>query len=229
MKSKKILIFDASSIISLAMNCLLHELRELKKNSNDVEFVLTREVQYEVIERPKKIKRFALEALKSEKMFKERIFVSPSSLGFDEKRISSLSDKILQKSNNIFSTRKRDVHLIDKGEASCLALNKMALQKNFESVIVVDERTTRLLGEKPQNLERLMERKLKMDVKQNKSSDLGFEGFKFIRSTELIYIAHKRGLTRLKGNDALDAMLWGLKFKGAAISGEEINELRKLT
>ena len=226
---KKLLVFDASSIISLAMNCLLPELRELKLASENVEFVLTREVHYEVIERPKKIKRFALEALKAENLYKEKIFVSPSALGFNEDEISRKTDEILNKSNSIFSTRKRDVHLIDKGEASCLAFNEMVLKKGFDSVIVVDERTTRLLGENPGNIEKLMEKKLHMDVKQNKSHNLGFDDFKFVRSTELIYYAYKKGLTRLKGKDALDAMLWGLKFKGAAISDEEIGELEKLS
>ena len=55
-----------------------------------------------------------------------------------------------------------------------------------------------------------------------------FAGIKIIRSTELAYVAYKKGLLRYKNGDVLGAVLYGLKFKGAAISGDEIEEIKKI-
>ncbi|MCK5294397.1 MAG: hypothetical protein KAJ49_07085, partial [Arcobacteraceae bacterium] len=66
----------------------------------------------------------------------------------------------------------------------------------------------------------------KMTVKQEKIDF--FKEFKFIRSTELIYVAHKKDILRLKGAENLSAVLYALKYKGCAISGREIQEIKKL-
>ena len=55
-----------------------------------------------------------------------------------------------------------------------------------------------------------------------------YKKFKVIRSTELIYVAYKKGLVKLKGKLVLDALLWALKFKGCSISGDEIREIKKI-
>ena len=56
-----------------------------------------------------------------------------------------------------------------------------------------------------------------------------FEGFKFIRSAELIYVAYKKNVTRIKdGKDVLDALLYAVKFSGCAISGDEIKEMKRI-
>jgi len=66
----------------------------------------------------------------------------------------------------------------------------------------------------------------KITLKQEKIDF--FKQFKFIRSTELIYVAYKKGLLRLKGTENLSAILYALKYKGCAISGREIQEIRNL-
>jgi len=224
----KALIFDSSSIISLAMNSLLPELRELKMIF-DGDFIITDEVKYEIIDRPLEIKRFALEALQTQELFNAGIFVKPEKVGIKSSEITKMTNTILDKANTIFEVRKKPVHIIDKGEASCMALNRLLLDKGYKSVIVVDERTTRILGEKPENMRKLLEKKLHMNVSQvNDYNILNFKGFRFIRSSELIYVAYKKNLTKIKGKKGLDAMLWSLKFKGAAISDEEIKEIEKI-
>ena len=55
-----------------------------------------------------------------------------------------------------------------------------------------------------------------------------FKGFIFLRSTELMYVAYKKGIIKIKDKNVLDALLYSLKFKGAAISGEEIEEIKKI-
>ena len=43
-----------------------------------------------------------------------------------------------------------------------------------------------------------------------------------------MYVAYKKDLIRWKQKNILDALLYSLKFKGCAISNEEINEIKKI-
>jgi len=223
---KKILIFDSSSLISLTMNGLIGKLEELKKIFNG-KFIITEEVKYEVIDRPINIKRFELEALRVNYLLKNKILELPSSLGIKNSEISDLTKKILNSVNNIFETRKKNVDLRSGGEASCLALNEIVLKKGSKTAIVVDERTTRLLVENPENLKKLMQNRLHMKVKQ-KSPYPKFKDFEIIRSSELMYVAYRKNLFKLKHPKTLDAILYALKFKGCAISTDEIEEIKRM-
>ena len=53
----KYLIFDAGPIINFAMNGSLDILRKLKQNF-DGEFLITKEVKYEIIDHPQSIKKY---------------------------------------------------------------------------------------------------------------------------------------------------------------------------
>ena len=55
-----------------------------------------------------------------------------------------------------------------------------------------------------------------------------FKGFGIIRSAELVYVAYKKGLIKLKDGNVLNALLYAVKFKGAAISGDEIREIERM-
>ena len=95
-------------------------------------------------------------------------------------------------------------------------------------MIVSDERTIRLLTESPKNLKELMERKLHVGLNMKTPDYLN--KYKFIRSTELAYIAYKKNLLDVSSTqDNLDAVLYGLKFKGTAILSEEIEAMKKLS
>ena len=53
--------------------------------------------------------------------------------------------------------------------------------------------------------------------------------FRFIRSAELLFVAFKKKLVHVKkSKDLLDALLYGVKFKGCAISSKEIEEMKRL-
>jgi len=114
---------------------------------------------------------------------------------------------------------------------------------------VIDERTTRMLTEAPENLEKMMERKLHMPLDAELSLLKELRDFKFIRSAELLYVAFKKDLvlsarnsvpsklgtskevpfpSGKKSKDLLDALLYGVKFKGCAISSVEIEEMKRL-
>jgi len=79
------------------------------------------------------------------------------------------------------------------------------------------------------DLKGLMERKLHCDLEANFDLISGLGNYKFVRSAELIYIAYKKNLIGFgKGKDVLDALLYGLKFKGTTISSKEIDILKSL-
>ena len=226
MKPNKAIIFDASTIITFSMNGFLQELKKLKKIFGG-KFLITQDVKREVVDKPMKVNRFKLEALGIEKLMNEKVLEMPSSLKINDGLISKKTDEIKKVANNLFEARGKYLHLIDSGEASCLALSKILDEKKIKNVVAVDERTMRMLGEKPENVKELLERKLHTKVVLKKENFGIFEGFKFIRSAELIYIAHKKKLFDLN-DGVLEALLYAVKSKGCAISGDEIKEIVRM-
>lgn len=223
----KAIIFDASSLISLAINGLFEEIRGLK-SIFDGKFIITEEVKKEAIDSPLKIRRFQLEALKIKQLLDEKVFEMPESLAIKSSEISKRSQEILNLTNSSFIGDGKAVHLIDSGEASCLAVSEIATRKGIKNVISIDERTMRMLIEKPENLKELLEKKIHVDIKieYEKLKTLG--EFKIIRSTELAYIAYKKKIIKIKGENVLSAVLYGLKLNGASITEDEINEMKRL-
>lgn len=223
----KIIIFDASTLITFAMNGLFPELRELKKIFKG-KFVITEDVKREVIDKPITIKRFELEALRVKQLLDDKVLEMASSLGVSENEISKRTKEFLNTANTMFKGRGRDINIIQIGEASCLALSRILDEKKIENVLAVDERTTRMLGEKPENLKKLLQKKLHASVTLSQENFKVFKGFRFIRSSELVYVMYKKGIMRLKDDVVLDALLYAVKFKGCAISGDEIKEIKRL-
>ncbi len=225
--TKKVIVFDSGVIINFAMNGLLEEFTELKKRF-DGKFIITKAVSAEIIDKPMLIKRFKLEALKIKKLLDEKIIEMPSAIGIEDKEISSKTIEVQNKANNIFFGRGNAIQLIHGGEASCLALGALLTEKNINYILSVDERTTRMLGEKPENLSILLEKKMHTDIEVKEENLSYFGKFKFIRSTELMYVAYKKGIIKLKNHDVLDAVLYALKLNGCSISDEEINEMKRI-
>jgi len=224
----KAIIFDASTLISLSMNGLFHELRALKEVFNG-KFLITQDVKIEVVEKPIQRKRFELEALRFRQLIEDKVFELPSSIGIDEKKLSERTKVFVDTANGIFRGDHKEMHIIDAGEASCLALSEELTKKGIQNVLAIDERTMRILIENPQNLNELLKRKLHINVRVNKNEFQIFKGFKVIRSSELVYILHKKNLTKVRdGKLLLDALLWAVKLKGCAISDEEIKEIKKM-
>ena len=222
----KYLIFDSGPIISLTMNGMLPIIEKLKEVF-DGEFILTSQVKNEIVDRPMKIKRYKLEALRVMDLIDRGIFKMSSDIISPQKLNKEIS-RILKITNGVLRTVQtgEKIKIIHEGEASCLAFSNLS---DSDNVIVIDERTTRLLTEAPQNLEKMMGKKLHTPIKAELSLLDGLKKFKFIRSAELLFVAYKKGLIPIKKNkDLLDALLYGVKFKGAAISSQEIEEMKKL-
>jgi predicted house-cleaning noncanonical NTP pyrophosphatase (MazG superfamily) len=224
---KKAVIFDTGVLITLSMNCLLDILRELKKKSN-AEFIITKEVEHEAVIRPMKITRFKLGAMRIKSLIDDGTLVFPEAVGIQQKEISSMAQNVMKSANNLFYEHQKPIHIIDLGESSILALSKLLRDKGIKNVIAMDERTTRMLCEKPNNLHNLLERKLHTKLKEVGKRDDTFHQSSFIRSTEVIYVAFKKGIIKDTSAEMLDALLYGAKFKGAAISGDEIREIERL-
>jgi len=222
-----VIIFDASTLISFSMAGLLPELKELKKRFNG-KFIISQKVKEEAIDVPIKIKRFQLEALKIKALLNQKILELPISLGLDDKIIRAKAHEILDKANTTFHGAEKDIHLIELGEASALAISQILNDKKIKNVIAIDERTTRSLSETPEELKKYLEMKLHAKMTVKKENIEFFKQFQFIRSTELIYVAYKKGLLRLNGSENISAVLYALKYKGCAISGKEIQEMKRL-
>jgi hypothetical protein len=226
----KYLVFDAGPIISLTLNGMLPVIERLK-SVFDGEFILTPAVKREVVDRPMKIKKFKLEALRVQDMIERGVFKMSGDVVANN-RLDREMKKILKTANGVLRTTStgEKIKIIHDGEAACLAFVNLV---KGDSVIVIDERTTRMLAEAPENLESMMERKLHTPLDANLELLNNLKHFKFIRSAELLYMAWKKDLILSVGKggrnkELLDALLYGVKFKGCAISSVEIEEMKKL-
>jgi hypothetical protein len=220
------LIFDAGSLISLTMNGLLPILEKLKQGY-DGEFIITPAVKREVIDRPLKIKKYSLEGVKM-KDFLDRGVLKLSSKIVNDGVLDKETKRLLRIANSSFRVEKtrEKITLIQEGEASCLAFANLCKCKN---AIAIDERTTRMITEAPESLRKLFEKKLSKPIRFDEGSLTEFKKFRFIRSAEVLYMAYKKNLFALKkGRVLLESLLYGVKFKGCAISSKEIDEIKKL-
>ena len=217
----KSLIFDSGAIITLALNDLLYILEPLKKLFRG-DFYITEAVKEELIKNPLKIKRFMLEALMIKKLLEEgilKVFPNNSNLEEEEKRILNLA-------NTTFTTDGEFIKVLDKGETSCLALYNLIKS----DALAIDERSLRMLCEMPKNLHKLFESKFHRKVIANEENYLFFKNFKVIRSSELVFIAYKNKIINLPTgkSEAIEALFYAAKFKGCAISRNEIETAKRL-
>jgi len=224
----KTLVFDASTIISLAMNNFLWILKPLKEKYNG-EFYITQEVKEEIIDVPIKIKKFKLEAIQIQEIIDKGIIkIYPEHLLNKEEELKSIV-------NQIFFVKDQYMSIIDRGELSALVLAK---EINADAV-VIDERTTRLIIENPELLANIFRNKLHTKVKVNENNLKQFlkefSNIKIFRSTELSIIAYELGILDKYTNsnvinkkEMLEAIIWGMRFKGCSISDDEINEILKM-
>lgn len=221
----KYLIFDSGPIISMAMNGLLPVLERLYENFPG-EFIITPSVKGEIVDRPMNIKKYKLEAMKVKNLI-DRGILKMSTEIVPNNRLDKEMKRILKLTNGVLRSgvTREKIKIIHDGEASCLALASIC---GCDNAIVVDERTTRLLVEAPKRLNELMSGKLHIPLVSELSLLNGLKKFKIIRSTELMFIAYKKNLLGLgKEKDTLDAVLYGLKFKGTAVSSQEIEEMKR--
>jgi predicted nucleic acid-binding protein len=225
----KSIVFDTGPIISLTMNNLLWLLEPLKDRFGG-EFYISKTVREELIDKPLSTKKFKFEALQTLQYIKRGTLKV-----IDNENTKKITSKLLELANNSFKARGNWIRIVHHGEieslASAILLNSKAL--------VIDERTTRTLLEDPKTLIRILQNKLHTKIFVNEKNLVEFEkevrNIKVIRSVELITAAFELGLldrylpdiSNPKEN-LLDAVLWGAKFYGCAVSNREIEDIIRL-
>lgn len=216
----KALVFDSSAIISLALNDLLYILEPLKKIFNGY-FYISETVKKELVDKSLEINRFALEALMIKKLIDQGTFTIYPIDPYLQKE----QQKILETANTTFKANDEFVKLIHEGEASCIALYKILPTE--KKAIVIDERTTRMLCEAPENLHKLLEGKLHRKIEAHQKNYRFFNDIKIIRSSELVLMALNKKIINFDApkKKVMEALLYALKFKGCSISSQEIEKL----
>ncbi len=222
----KSLIFDTGPIISLTMNNLMWILVPLKKKFGG-EFYCAESVKNELVDKPLTTKKFKFEALHTLRYMKDKTLIVDSS-----EETKDLAIRLLSIANSIFSAHSNNIQIVHYADMETLAL---AMKKKAES-IVTDERTLRVLIERPQRLHSLLENKLHMKVNLDKEKLNEFKQevgkINVIRSIELVTIAYEMGLLdpylpdmKESHETLLSALLWGVKCNGCAVSVDEIDRI----
>lgn len=223
----KALFFDTGPIISLVMSGLVWILKPLKERFRGG-FYITPGVQRELVERPLKVRRFEFEALQVVKLIREGVLEVYGEVPYREvEELEELAD-------SSFKVRKKNLDIVQSGEIEAVA----SAGKMRAEGVVMDERTLRLFIENNKEMEKLLEIRFREDVVPDWDKIREFskrvEGIKIIRSIELVGTAYKLGILNeyipqlAKGKEILlDSVLWATKFNGCAVTGQEIEEMKK--
>ncbi len=223
----KYLIFDSGALINLTTNGLIQTMKDLATVFPG-DFLITKEVEYETIEHPLHIQKYEWGALRVKDLLDEEIIMLAENYAVPQNELKKRTDKIMDQVNTAFTSNKQPIHLIEKGEAECIALSEILNERGIEAPVVIDERTARMLCENPEKLRKLMELKLKTKIEMKKDNLKNLEKVKVIRSTELMYIAYKKGLIDVADKRVLEAILFALKFGGCSISEKEIQIIKNM-
>lgn len=226
-KVERAIIFDSGTIINFTINGLLYILEDLKKIFKG-KFLITQEVLNEIVNRPMKVQRFELGAIRAKHLVDEKILELPESIEIDSKSLKNETQKFMQIANKALKQGNQWVEIVSEAEISCLALSEELTRKGIKNIIAIDERTTRTIAEKPEKLEEIISKKIHSKVKLENPEIKIFKHFRFIRSSELVFVAYKKGLFHIKDKKMLEAALYATKFKGCSISFEEIKELKNM-
>ncbi len=218
------IIFDSGVIISFSITCFLPILKSLKEDIG--EFIITKGVKDECIDRVKNNMRLKLSSLRIQEQVNEYVF----NVYEGSKELSIKTNKILEITNTIFTINNKPLKIVDFGEAECLAL--LGLTK--ATCLAVDERTTRMLIESPFALLSIFKKKYNTkNIKINKEKYTAFINeigkVKAVRSVDLFCYAYERGLlsNNYMNKEFLKSSLYSLKFNGCSVSFNEIENYLK--
>jgi len=227
------IFFDAGPIISLTMSNLLWLLEPLKSQYKG-EFYITPSVKEELIDHPFETKRFKFEAIQVMQFLSKGVLKIVKSEETEQK-----AQFLLSLANRCYRAKGSNISIVHKGEMETIA----AALLHEADAVVIDERTSRYLIDKPERLARRMSDKLhtKVDVDRQAFAELKHElgSLHVIRSTELVAIAFEHGLLDLyiSGGEEkavkdlrknlLESAIWDLKINGCAISESEIEDMVK--
>jgi predicted nucleic acid-binding protein len=226
----KSIVFDTSTIISIATNNLLHILEDMKKRFGG-EFYIVDAVKREAIDVPIKGKLYKLEAIMVADLVNRGIIKVYSS-----KELVDKANKIAELANNIYKAKGNHLKLVHSGEVESLAI-----ACDVNGTLAIDERTTRLLIENADLLAKILRKKLHTNIFVDRKKLAEFKDMvcnvNVIRSADILVVAYELGLFdgylsksifATSRRELLDALLWGVKLRGCSISGEEIDRIIEL-
>ncbi len=220
-----VIVVDSSTIISCAMNCLLWVFKELK--SKGTRFVVPKGVKKELIDSGLNSKRFKYEAVRLLDYFSDGTFE------VYDKDLRQEASKLLSYANSSFYIKNNPLKILQEADAEVAVLGS----KINADAIATDERTLRLFAEAPDEIKKMLERRLKSNVRVDSrtlhefTKDIG--KMQVVRSVELIALAYSEGMFNktTKTNfedkkikkDVIEGLLFALKFSGCAVSFKEIS------
>lgn len=227
----KSIVFDSSTIISLATNNLLWVLEGLKKDYSG-DFIISEEVRREIIDVPIRGKKFKLEAIQILELIDKGVLKIVS-----KQEVRTLARRLSQVANTIFVSKNKPIKIVHMGEMEGLALAQLSGSEAY----VIDERTTRLLIESPKSLLDLLNKKFHRKITINEGrldKFMGYvKGVRILRSAEMMLVAYEKGLLKryeLKRRnlnykkELVEGILWGVRLRGCAISTSEIKGLMSM-
>ena len=222
------IVFDTGPIISLTLNNILWLLESLHERFNG-EFYITPAVYDELIKKPLSTRKYKFEALQILPLIAKGIIKIDNSAEIEPK-----ANELLELANQCFMAHGNYIKIVHKGEMQTIAC---ALLRGSDT-IVVDERTTRILIENINLLERYLNKKLhtavKIDKEKSKRLKDELKGLKVIRSFELVTVAFEMGLLNLfilkeeknivpdLRKAVLEGVLWGIKLSGCSVKTDDI-------
>jgi len=216
------IICDSSSIIALNETCnsnVFHFLQEL-------DFVIPPAVEEEIVINPIKVKQFAMHALRMQMILREKEVRIVSKKNLEER-----TEKVLRFANNSYFIDGKPLTLVQRGEAACLALLSLVGAR----LLLIDEKTTRMILEDPLALQRIIQeehgKKVKLNSENLKRLSEMFDGAAILRSTELITIAARKGFfARFEEDEtkAYHAAIYALRFAGCSITTQELSDYDEL-
>jgi hypothetical protein len=222
----KLVVFDSGPLINFSINGFLPLLEKLKSRSQ-CKFIITHQVKHEIYDRPLKIEQFELGALRIHSLIESHVLEMPESIGISSAFIDKQTQQLMIRANHSLKAESEYVPLVSDAEVSCLVLAQELNKRKIRNIVAIDERTARMLVEKPASLAKIISDHVHKKVTvEDPLKDL--QDIQVVRSSELIYAAHKLGLTDLHDEKALEALLYATKFKGTSISWDEINQLKRL-
>ena len=212
---------DSGSLISLADACIINTLYFLH-DEYGVRFLAPPSIKRESVDDPleKEIKEYYASVRRIEKLIDDKILeiIEPE---------PQETQKIMDMANHLLFVRWKPLHLVHYGESEVLA----AAKRNKGSMILMDERTTRMLIESPFELKSHMEKEFGINIMIERNNMINFsnltKGMQVIRSSEIAILAYEHGYFnkyKSKKKEAIEAILYDLKYSGCAIHMSEIEE-----
>ena len=206
-------VADAGPLISLSNTCMLWVLRKLP-----FEIFLPPWVVNEVSRFPRSTKQYKLSALRINEYIAAGI-LREAELGRTGENIAR---RVQQLANSAYTVHHRPLRIIQRGEAEAVALATLT-----DRVMLVDERTIRLLLEDPFELKNILQKRVGCRVHLDKNTveelhDLAGDVL-MLRSADIVAYAHEEGILG-KDEEYLRAALYALKYAGCAVSEREIQD-----